>query len=64
MSESTPEGTTAEDLQAGGAKPGGDYGDVSGIGTAAEDEGRTGGGATPDDPEAERAQEGVQEAFE
>lgn len=27
-------------------------------------EGRTEGGATPDEPEAERAQEGVQEAFE
>ncbi|HEU0129564.1 MAG TPA: hypothetical protein VFQ85_01055 [Mycobacteriales bacterium] len=56
--------TTAEDLHAGGDKPGGDYGDVSGIGTADEDEGRAGSGGTPDTDEATRAQEGVQAAFE
>jgi hypothetical protein len=56
MTENAPEGTTAEDLAAGGEKPGGDYGDVSGTGTAD-------GPATPDEPEAQRAQEGVQESF-
>ncbi len=75
MSESTPE-TNASDLAAGGDKPGGDYGDVSGIGTAAdegaggagggEDGGgdRSDAGGTPDDSEAEEAQRGVQAAFE
>ena len=53
MSESAPEGTTAGDLQAGGD-----------TGKAAGDEGRTDGAATPDEPGAERAQEGVQAAFE
>ena len=79
MSETTPEPTTASDLSAGGDKPGGDYGDVSGIGTAADESagGGSGGGedggdggdrsdaaGTPDSDEAEEAQRGVQAAFE
>ncbi|HEV2889316.1 MAG TPA: hypothetical protein VGX28_02990 [Frankiaceae bacterium] len=53
MSETFPEGTSQ----------GTDYGStVDRVEDAGEQ--RTEGGATPDAPEAERAQEGVQEAFE
>lgn len=75
MSEQTPEPTTASDLQAGGDKPGGDYGDTGGIGTDDEAGGTSGdgqpgdwdtrgdGAAVPDEPGADAAQGGVQEAF-
>jgi hypothetical protein len=76
MSEQSPEPTTATDLEAGGSKPGNDYGDTGGIGTDDEAGGETPSGegdpgargaddgdAVPDDPSAAAAQGGVQEAF-
>lgn len=69
MSEQTNDPTTASDLNVGGDKPGTDYGSPSGIGGTGDEEHRGGsdpggdGEAVPDEPSAEAAQAGVQDAF-